>query len=155
MPNVADDALMAELSALTARSDPLPAPLRSTLVGAIALRTPGATIAGMTHDSALDDSRGAVRSGATAERLLAFEAGESAIEVEVTRSGSTRRIVGQVVPPARAGVVIRHPHGEIPVDVDEMGRFAADGVPAGPVSMRCEVPDAGGTEEVVTAWVPI
>ncbi|HET9051346.1 MAG TPA: hypothetical protein VFO60_06550 [Candidatus Dormibacteraeota bacterium] len=155
MSNAADDSLMAELSTLTGRTDPLPASLRSAALGAIAFRTPGAHVADLTHDSALDDSRGSVRSGAATQRLLAFEAGDLSIEVEVERSGTARRIVGQVVPPARLGVVIRHPRGEIPVAVDELGRFAVGGVPAGPVSVRCEVPRPGGADEVVTAWVPI
>lgn len=65
---------------------------------------------------------------------------------------SKRSIVGQIVPPGRAEVVVRFPGAELPVQADELGRFQASGLRPGPVSLRCELAD-GRTIE--TGWVTI
>jgi hypothetical protein len=50
---------------------------------------------------------------------------------------------------------VQHPGGSVAVDVDEVGRFAAQGIRPGPmrVKLRLLTPDPGGRSEleIVTA----
>jgi hypothetical protein len=83
-------------------------------------------------------------------RRVVFPASGLVIEIEVSGSGESRRVAGRLIP-AQAGVVeIR---GVVTAEADARGRFAAEVVPAGQVSVRCRL----GTEEsgvrVATGWV--
>ena len=88
--------------------------------------------------------------GVAERRRVVFPASGLVIEIEVSGSGESRRVAGRLIP-AQAGVVeIR---GVVTAEADARGRFAAEVVPAGQVSVRCRL----GTEEsgvrVVTGWV--
>ena len=61
-----------------------------------------------------------------------------------------RRLLGQLVPPGPAVVEVRSPEHSLTVSADHLGRFAADDVPTGPVSLRCRGESGPLTE---TAWV--
>jgi hypothetical protein len=71
----------------------------------------------------------------------------------VTAVRDRRRLVGQVVPPGPATVVVRHAGGAITARADDLGRFEADGAEPGPLSLRIEPDDGGGAVE--TGWVPV
>jgi hypothetical protein len=73
--------------------------------------------------------------------------------VEVAPAGAGHQLVGQLLPPGPARVEVRHPDGVLAVEADELGRFAAERVAAGPISVRCQQGAAGAP--VVTEWVPI
>ena len=47
---------------------------------------------------------------------------------------------------------VRHPGGCTTVKADAVGRFAAEGVPPGPVSLRCEPAEGGAGPVVETDW---
>jgi hypothetical protein len=88
--------------------------------------------------------------GAAERRRVVFRSSGLVIEIEVSGSGESRRVAGRLIP-AQAGVVeIR---GVVTAEADARGRFAAEVVPAGQVSVRCRL----GTEEsgvrVATGWV--
>lgn len=147
----ADTRLLDALRAAANRLDPVPPAVEFAARESFTWRAIDAELADLAYDSLLDDARLAgVRSG-DAPRTLTFEAAALSVEVEVTEAGERRRLVGQIVPPQRAEVEIRHPGGTVNVEADEVGRFAAD-VGAGPVSLRCRVEEGDGPP-LETAWV--
>jgi hypothetical protein len=153
--------LEAELRAPAARLEPVPDRLVQAAVDAYAWRTVDADLAELVFDSLADSQEAALVRGGEGERLLSFQASSLTIEIEVTAAGAARRLVGQLVPPQRADVEIRRQDDVVTIATDELGRFIADSLPAGPVSLRC-VPPAGAPgaagqikPPVVTDWVPI
>jgi hypothetical protein len=121
----------------------------------IVWRTLDAELAELAYDSSQDDLALAGMRGAgatSARRSLTFEAAGVTLEVEAITAGSRRRLVGQLLPPQPGRVDVRHRDGSVTVAADEAGRFSADGLPSGPVSLRCQ---GIGQEPVsiVTDWV--
>jgi hypothetical protein len=156
-----DLVLEEELRALAARFEPVPDRLVQAAVDAYAWRTVDADLAELVFDSLADSQEAALVRGGEGERLLSFQASSLTIEIEVTAAGAARRLIGQLVPPQRADVEIRRQDEVVTIATDELGRFIADSLPAGPVSLRC-VPAAGAPgaagqikPPVVTDWVPI
>ena len=98
-------------------------------------------------DSALETT--GVRSEDTA-RQLTFRAPGVEIEVMVV-DGTTRRIVGQLIPPSELTVQLTAGDVVVEEQSDRMGRFAFDDVRPGPV--RLTVLDADGTQTIATQWV--
>jgi hypothetical protein len=151
-----DDAwLEEELRGLAARLEPVPDRLVQAAVDAYAWRTVDADLAELVFDSLADQDEAALVRGPQQERLLSFRAGGLTIEVEVTAAGPSRRLIGQLVPPQRAEVQIRHQDEVVTLITDEFGRFIAESLPAGPVSLRCGPADQAHRSPVVTDWVPI
>jgi hypothetical protein len=151
--DVNDQDLENELREIAARVDPVPAHLLLAAEAAFAWRTVDAELAGLVFDSlttAGSGSRAAeelapVRGGGP--RMLTFQTPGLTVELEVTRVGGAHRLLGQLLPPGAAHVEIRHPDGVFHTEADELGRFAAEQVTAGPISIRCL--------GVVTDWVAI
>src|SRR5580700_7976020 len=109
VPDEADEAaLEAGLRDAAARFDPVPAELIQAAVAAFSWRTADAELAALAFDSLLDQAGDALVRSAGGPRLLAFQAGQLTIEVEVTGTGSSRELVGQLIPAQRAGLEIRH-----------------------------------------------
>lgn len=152
--DVRDERLLAELRLLAGRLDPPPAELLRAARDSYTWRTVDAELAELTYDSDLDDAALAGVRGAGQRRLLTFEAPAVTVEVEVVAVGGRRRLVGQLVPPASAELGIRHGEGSTSVRADDLGRFAASDLPAGPVSVRCRL--RGPDQQVVsTDWVAL
>ncbi len=115
----------------------------------------------LSFDSLTDDSpitRG-VRS-ASAWRQLSFRASGLTIELSVTTEGPVRRLMGQLLPRQPAQVDIRYGDTILSVQADELGRFVADDIPAGAISIRCRLGDGFSDEAqeappVVTGWISI
>jgi hypothetical protein len=86
-------------------------------------------------------------------RQLSFRASGLTIELEITGSGDVRRLVGQLIPRQSAVVDIRHGHGVITVEADTLGRFSAEEVPFGQISLRCRL----GSDQapIVTGWISL
>jgi hypothetical protein len=104
-------------------------------------------LARLVHDSALEVAT-TDRRAATGARTLVFESRAVSVEIEVTDEG----MVGQVVPPAGAELVLEASDGaRTPVDVDELGCFTARLRSRGLVRLRV---DAGGSH-VVTEWADL
>jgi hypothetical protein len=96
---------------------------------------------------------GSAARGGPEWRQLSFRASGLTIELEITGSGDFRRLIGQLIPRQSAGVDIRHGHGVITVEADTMGRFSAEEVPFGQISLRCRL----GSDQapIVTGWISL
>jgi hypothetical protein len=88
-------------------------------------------------------------------RQLSFPASGLTIELEITGSGNDRRLMGQLIPRQPAVVDIRHADGVITVEADEHGRFSAEGVPPGQISLRSRLGPVTDHSPVVTGWITI
>jgi hypothetical protein len=144
-----------DLAALIARLDPVPPEVVRDARAAWELRSVDAELAALVNDSPLGRPLAGMRA-AEGPRSLTFEAPGLIVEVEVAVVGDRRRLTGQLVPPGRATVTVRHGGGAVEVEADELGRFRADDLAPGAASLRCEPAGggaAGGT--VVTDWVAI
>jgi hypothetical protein len=91
--------------------------------------------------------------GAPQRRRLSFRASGLSIELEMTPTGPYQRLTGQLIPRQSAVVDIRHGEGVISVEADTIGRFSAEAVPVGPVSLRCRLGPGTGRASVRTGWV--
>jgi hypothetical protein len=161
-PPAVDQELDDELRRIAARFDPVPDALVRAAEGAFAWRGVDAELAELAFDSLADRERLALVRGGDEPRLLTFHAADLTIELEVLPAGAEHvlaagvehRLIGQLLPPGSARVQVRHPEGVLEVEADELGRFAAERVSAGPVSLRCQQTGSGAAP-VVTEWVPI
>jgi hypothetical protein len=147
-----DERLLGELRRLAARLDPVPSQVVDAANGSLTWRNLDAELAELAFDSAeLDASMAGVRGGGDA-RLLTFAASVT-LEVEVAElARGRRRLLGRVVPAQPVGVEIRHPGGVLAADADQRGMFMVEGVPAGPVSLRCRLVEHPDQAVVETAW---
>lgn len=150
----ADVRLLAALRQVAGTADPVPVAVVRAARESLTWRSIDAELAELAYDSLLDDALlVGTRSDAT-PRSLTFEAADLVVEVEVVDAGAQRRLLGQVVPPGPADIQVRHSGGMIRVPADEVGRFSAAGVAAGPVSLRCLV--VGHEDAAVeTPWVVV
>jgi hypothetical protein len=147
--------LEGELRLAAARFDPVPGDLLRAADEAFTWRTIDAELAELVYDSLTDHDEASLVRGPSQRRLLSFQAGGLTIDLEVTSTNSSRGLVGQLAPPRRANIEIRVGTTAFPVHTDELGRFRAGPVPAGPMSLRCSVVSAEPGATVVTDWVPI
>jgi hypothetical protein len=151
----AETNLERELSRAVAQIDPVPAPLLEAAQGALAWRTIDADLAELVFDSLTDSAEAALVRGRDQARMLTFQAGGRTIDIEVTGSAGSRGLVGQLTPPGPARVEIRQGALARRADADDLGRFTADGLRAGPGSVRCQAAGVPGGPPVVTDWVTI
>lgn len=150
----ADDALLAELSAAVAVHDPVPAALLDAAKASLTWRTIDAELAALAFDSSVDESPVLVRGPASDEQLLTFETDELAVDLQVSKRGDGRRLVGQIAPAGVAEIEVRTGSGVVvTVSSDELGRVPAVDVPAGSLSLR--ILRAGETNPIVTDWVTV
>jgi hypothetical protein len=149
-----DDTILSEVGALLRRVDPVPEDLTLAARSALAWRRMDAELAELLHDSTLEaEPLAGIRGSGGGWRALTFEAPDGlSIEVEVGAERSKRSIIGQIVPPSEAKVVVRFPGADLPLAADALGRFQASDLRAGPVSLRCEFADGRAIE---TGWVTI
>jgi len=142
-----DRQLLDQVRAALDEADPVPDTVVDAAKGSLTWLTVDAELAALAEDT--DLSATGVRSGGEA-RVLTFECSTGVVVVEITAYEGQRRIVGHADRPAQ--LVIRHRGGAIELDTDEHGRFRAEGVEAGPVSLRCAFLDSPQTP-IVTSWV--
>jgi hypothetical protein len=142
-----DEVLLAELRAVVNRVDPVPAEMLAAARSSFMWRTIDAELAQLAHDSVVDEQSALVR-GVAAPALLTFEASELTVEVETVSAQGGWQLHGQLVPAQPGLVEIRQPDGVTSVAADDMGRFTADGLRPGPLSLRCRAGDAA----VATDW---
>lgn len=143
--------LMGRLRTLGRRMDPTPPAVTAAASAAFQWRTLDAELAELTYDSWMDDRELAGVRSSGGQRQLTFEAPGVTVEVEVS-GGASPRLVGQVVPAHPGTVELRHRTGITTLAVDDLGRFAAPHLPAGPVSLRCT---AVADSPVETEWVAV
>jgi hypothetical protein len=137
-----DELLLAELREVVGRVDPLSPDMVAAARASFVWRTIDAELAQLSQDTVLDADRMALVRGTGAPELRTFEAPGLTVEVETVAVADGVRLLGQLVPAGPGEVEIRHPDGTIRVEADDMGRFAAEGMPPGPVSLRCRAAGA-------------
>ena len=150
-----DDELEAELRRLAAQREPLPAQLHQAAVAAFSWRDIDAEIAELIYDSLLDTDAASLVRGPADQRLVSFAAGGMTIDLEVTSAGPGRTVLGQIVPPQRATVDIRHPQDTVTVEADDLGRFQSGPLPPGPASLRLRPPPDAAGPAVITDWIAL
>ena len=108
-----------------------------------------AELARLTYDSNEDRLPAVTRAETASIRSLTFTSEHLTLELEVTGNS----LLGQIFP-ARAGVLEIHTRaGEISTtEVDEIGCFSVEPIPASPFRLRCSASD--GTH-VLTGWITI
>jgi hypothetical protein len=116
-----------------------------------------ASLLGVVTDTALAQAAG-VRAGG-GPRLVTFggtgseEGRRRVVEVEVgVEPAGTLRLVGLVVPTGSGELEVRSPDDAFRVPIDELGRFRAAGVPAGPLSLVLHYP---GKQPIPTDWITV
>ncbi len=146
-----DGDTLERLARLARLNDPVPADVVAAAKASYTFRTLDSELAELVYDSAMEAAQlVGVRGGGA--RQLTFEAPGLAVETEIAADG---RLVGQMVPPQAARVEIRHRGGSTVVQADELGRFHADGLEAGPMSLRCWVTGTAGVPPTETDWIVI
>jgi len=156
-----DEQLLAELSALFRRAEPVPESVVETAKAGFVMHSLDADLALLTWDSAVDPSAAAMRAGEspTEPHALTFECGDIAVEVEVTAPARGWRLMGQLTPTQIVRLELHHaPHagagqaGEVSVgtvEVDDLGRFTVTDLTPGLVRLVLHRPDASS---VATEW---
>lgn len=145
--------LAAELRAVYDAVDPVPPEVEAVAYGALAWRDVDAALAELVADSLdVDEQLSGVRR-AGLQRIVTFEAPGVVVEVEVTETGRTRSLAGQLVPVGPATVVVQTPDDATTVEADDLGRFQLDAVAAGPVRLACVL--AGVDQRVTTSWTAL
>ena len=140
-----DNQLMDDLADAVGTVMPLAARIAEQARGALAWRTVDDDLlfASLSFDS--QEQALATRSSATS-RMVSFSAAPLSVEIEITPS----QIVGQLTPPSEAEILVEAADGStVRAEADEFGFFVVDGLPTGPVRLRCDTP----TGRVVTDWV--
>jgi hypothetical protein len=100
--------------------------------------------ASLAYDSLLDPD--VVVRGAQMHRTVLFEGASGSVELQ--RSGDT--LVGQVIPPENGEISLVAASGQVTdAEVDELGCFHLEGVPAEPVKFRWRT----ATASLVTDWI--
>jgi len=140
-----DDEMLELLGRALRTAEPVPDRIVHAARGAWTWRTIDEELAELVFDSAVESS--GVRSEDTA-RQLTFRAPGVEIEVMVIEGGG-RRLVGQLVPPQVATVLLATDDGVVEQSADALGRFTFDSHGPGPV--RLTVRTDGGS--VSTEWV--
>lgn len=143
------DELLARLGVLARGLDPVPGRVLAAARACATWQTVDTELADLIYDSVVDEELVGVRGGAA--RQLTFATADITVEVEVAALG---RINGQLVPPQAADVEIRHPEGAVNVRSDDLGHFRAEGVPPGPISLRCRTGGPAG-RVAHTDWVVV
>lgn len=142
--------LIRQLRASSAAADPVPEAVLHGARTAYAWAGDDSVVAGIAHDSAVDDVRTA--RGPSDARVLELVADAVRVSLEVVPQHARRSITGQLDPMRKAQVWRRRPDGATDqVAVDELGRFALDEVAAGPFSLRIDI----GDRSVATEWVAL
>jgi len=149
-----DASLLEELQTVMRQVDPVPARVREAAKASFTWRTVDAELAELAFDSLVDQELATVR-GTAEPRMLTFTAPGLTVEVEVAAIGARRRLIGQLMPPGAAEVKVHHPGGTVTVEADELGRFAAPELEAGPVRLQCRVRRPEPVAPFVTDWVSI
>lgn len=147
-----EEELLAELR-LAGRLDEVPPETVAGAKASFLWRTIDAELAQLVEDSAEDDRLPAGVRGTGTVRMLTFQSPTLTVEVEALEVRNRRRLVGQLVPPQVARIEVRHGGGTLTIEADELGRFSADDVAPGPVSLHCT--GLTHASAITTDWVVV
>lgn len=144
--------ILEDLTAAFSETDSVPSALVEAARQSWTWRSIDADLAELSRDTA--DQPASVRAGSEGHRLLTFEAGDTAVIVEVSVVGRLRRLLGQITLPRAAEIEVHHVEGTASATADALGRFSVDAVPSGPISLVCRFLD-GMSRPVATSWVAV
>jgi hypothetical protein len=154
-----EDAELAELEdqlrRAAARFDPVPPQVVLAAIDSLTWRTIDADLAELAFDSLAHREGQALVRGPEEVRLLTFEATGLTIDVRVTHTGPSPRLIGHLVPAQQGAVEIRYPGGLATLDTDDLGRFSTGPLSAGPISLRFSIGTTHDRRRIVTDWVSI
>lgn len=85
-------------------------------------------------------------------RRVSFRTSGLVIEFEITGTGESRQMAGRLIPAQSGLVEIR---GVVAVEADARGRFTAEAVPPGQVSVRCRLGTDADHARIATGWVAL
>lgn len=142
-----DDRLLAQLRAGLAESDTVPSDVTAFAKAAYSWKTIDADLAELDFDSIEEDLPAGVRSSATA-RMISFQVGQWMLDVEYDETSG--RLLGQISPESDYTVELHTAGALFSVASDEIGRFEADGISRGPLSMVLRL---SGGDVIKTQWV--
>lgn len=143
----ADAALIAALRAGLEESDPVPGDVVEFAMAAFTWRDIDAELASLDFDSADSGQTTGVRSSATL-RMISFQAGQWMLDVEYDETSG--RLLGVISPETPYRVDVHSSGAFYTTDSDDSGRFQAEGVARGPLSLVLRFPDG---QTVKTQWV--
>jgi hypothetical protein len=144
-------ALMARLRGLFDAVDPAPEAAVSAAQALFGLRRLDEELAELVRDSAEEQGRMLAVRGQGDVRLISFETGPVAVELQVTERGDLRDLVAQIAGTTVAGAEVETPAGRLSSPVQD-GLLTLDGVPAGLLRLRLTT---GTGAELVTSWVRV
>jgi hypothetical protein len=146
---MSDESLLAMVREAAEEADPVPTIVFEAARAAFALRRLDAELAELVRDSA-DERAGliAVR-GDGDVRLISFETGPVAVELQVTQRGPVRDLVAQISGTDVARAEVETPGRQVGMTLTD-GVVTADSIPAG--LLRLHVQTADG-HALVTSWV--
>jgi hypothetical protein len=150
-----DDQLEEELRQLAARWEPVPRELMLAAADVFGWRDIDTELADLVYDSLLDADEAALVRGAADQRMFSFRASDMIIDIEVTRTGGDRSVLGQIMPPQACLVDLRQQHSVVTVSSDDLGRFRSEPLAPGPLSLRLHPPAGSSHATVTTDWVSI
>jgi hypothetical protein len=146
------DLLEVRLRRLAQAADPVPELVLETARAAFTLRTLDAELAELVHDSAVDPDLVLVRGPGDADvRMLSFEHGSVAVDLQVSETAAGRELLG-LVTGAAGDVEVEQAGGRTTVPLDDAGRFVVQGLATGPVRLHLHAED--GTA-ITTSWVTL
>ncbi len=146
-----DEQLLARLAAALDASNPLPESVVEAAKATFTWRTIDAELASLVFDSAAEELAGVRNAEAT--RQMTFRTPGVEIELVVV-SETSRRLVGQLVPPQTAEVTLHHEDDTRVAQSDSLGRFTFHDVPTGSVRLTCKLADDDAAT-VQTEWTII
>jgi hypothetical protein len=144
-------ALLARLRGLFDAVDPAPAAAVPAAQALFGLRRLDEELAELVRDSAEEQGRMLSVRGQGDVRLISFETGPVAVELQVTEHDQVRDLVVQIAGTSLTAAEVETPAGRRPAPVQD-GLFTLDGVPAGLLRLRL-LTETGS--ELVTSWVRV
>jgi hypothetical protein len=150
-----DERLIGELRGLFAELDPVPPLVIETAKASLGWRRLDADLAELLSDSALEEQPFALaRGGEATARAVTFSSNELTIDIEVHVDDEARTLLGQLSPPAAAGIEVQTTDEEVvSSETDQLGRFRVRLASGGPIRLR--VLGAEGTPPVETSWITV
>jgi hypothetical protein len=152
MSGIGDEDLFSRLAALIDEVDPMPESVLVSAQAAFGLRRLDVELAELVRDSAEEERGGliAVRGSGDA-RLISFETGPVAVELQITERGDLRDLVAQISGVQVGSAEVETPSSRYATTLED-SLVAVDGVPAG--HLRLHVHTLAG-RDLVTSWVRV
>lgn len=142
-----DEEMLENLREGLLSSDPTPSDIAEFAKAAFEWRGIDADLAELDFDSVEDDQLQGVRSTATS-RMISFQAGQWMLDVEYDEA--TRRLIGHISPQSPYTVELHTSGALFSLESDDLGRFEAESVSSGPLSMVLRFEDGS---VIKTQWV--